>query len=245
MDPTFHAFILAGFAIFLGHLVSCVTGFGANVVALPLLALVVGIEPGKVAIVVLSTLLYGALTFRWWNRVQWKELGIIIAVTGVGLVLGMTFFEVLPPTASKIVLGIFVCLVGLQGLFKPGLLRIVPDWLARVLLFVGGVVHGAFTVGGPLMVIYCHRAIPEKQTFRSTLGAMWLLLNLGLVAGWAIRSDWPPGALKLTLIGIPFTAAGLVLGEIIHHRIQPKQFQMWVNALLIITGTMLALQAVR
>ncbi len=241
MDSPALTYTLAGLSIFLAHVVSSVTGFGANIVALPLLALVVGLAPGKVAIVLLSTLMYSALTLRWWRRVAWKELVIIVFVTGAGLALGMRFFELLPARASVLVLGIFVAVVGLQGLFKPQLLRAVPNWIATFLLFVGGIVHGAFTVGGPLMVIYCHRAIPEKNTFRSTLGFMWVLLNLGLITGWALRRNWPDGTTQLTLVGIPFTIAGLFVGEWIHRRVNAKQFQMWVNALLIVTGVMLAL----
>jgi uncharacterized membrane protein YfcA len=238
-------YLLAGLAIFAAHVVSSVSGFGANIVALPLLAMVVGIDSGKAAVIILSTLMYSALTVRWWRRVAWKELLVIVIVTGSGLVLGMRFFELLPAHASIITLGVFVASVGLQGLIKPDLLRAVPDFIAKVMLFAGGIVHGAFTVGGPLMVIYCHRAIPDKSRFRSTLGLMWVILNISLMIGWTLQHQWPAGTLHLTLVGLPFTAVGMMIGERIHHRVHPRHFQIWVNTLLIVTGIMLAISAAR
>jgi len=41
---------LAGLIIFAAHVVSAVTGFGSNILGLPLLALVVGLAAGKAAV---------------------------------------------------------------------------------------------------------------------------------------------------------------------------------------------------
>src|SRR4051812_8979650 len=92
--------LLAGALIFGGQLVSTVTGFGSNILALPLLALLVGLEPAKAAIVVLSTLIYLVLVAKWWRRVDRRELLFICVVGGVGLVAGMLLFHVLPQRAS-------------------------------------------------------------------------------------------------------------------------------------------------
>lgn len=243
MDHSFLAYILVGLVLFFAHVVSGVTGFGTNIVALPLLTLLVGLAPGRVSIVLLSTFMYAVLAIQWRRRVAWKELFAILIVAGAGLLAGVYFLTLIPARVSIITLGIFVAIVGLQGLFYPKLLAHVPMIIARVFLFLGGAVHGAFTVGGPLVVIYGRRVIHDKTTFRATLCVMWVALNAFLIAGWTYANHWPEKSFTIFFIGLPFAIAGMVAGEWIHHRVDAKQFQMWVNALLIVTGAILALTA--
>jgi uncharacterized membrane protein YfcA len=174
-----------------------------------------------------------------------RELLVLCVVGGIGLVFGMLLFRILPQRASIIALGVFVTLVGIQGLVRPQLLFAVPKPIAWVMLLLGGAVHGAFTVGGPLIIVYCRRAIRDKTTFRSTLTVVWIVLNFALMGGWTLTSAWRPGTLQLTLIGLPFSLAALIVGEWIHHRVDAKSFGVWVNVVLILSGTLLAVSAVR
>lgn len=243
MSPAL-VYFLAGLCIFMSHMVAGVTGFGNQIVALPLLALLVGLDAGKTTLVVLGTVMYTILTIRWHERVNVRALLPIVLFTGIGLVLGMILYERLPEHASKIALGVFVIVMGVQGLVRPALLNHVPDFVAKLLLVAGGVVHGAFTTGGPLLVIYCRRALPHKSEFRSTLGVMWIALNIGLMAGWAI-SGWPAPdkTLKLALVGLPFVLAGLYTGEYLHHRFDGPAFRAVVNCVLIVNGLILLVSA--
>src|SRR5688500_18876699 len=238
-------YFLAGLCIFMSHMIAGVTGFGNQIVALPLLALLVGLDAGKTTLVVLGTVMYTILTIRWHERVDVRALVPIVLFTGVGLVIGIVLYEWLPERASKVALGAFVIVMGVQGLVRPMLLNHVPDVVAKILLVAGGVVHGAFTTGGPLLVIYCRRALPDKSQFRSTLAVMWIALNIGLMSGWAI-SGWPdPGkTLRLVLVGLPFVLAGLYTGEYLHHRLDGPTFRRVVNVVLIVNGLILLISAV-
>ena len=231
--------LLAGLIIFAAHMVSAVTGFGANVLGLPLLALVVGLVPGKQGLVVQSMLVSLYLAARWRRRIDWKQLLVILLITGVGLVVGMYLFELLPPRGSAIVLAIFVMAVALRELLKVAPDFRAPPWLARTMLFLGGVVHGAFTTGGPLMVIYCHKALPHKAVFRATLAVMWLALAIGLIAGWTAARAWDPATPRVVVVGLPFLVAGIVAGEYLHHRVDERRFAVVVNATLLAVGTVL------
>lgn len=231
--------LLAGLLIFASHAVAGVTGFGNQIVALPLLAVLVGLDAGKCTLVVLGTVMYTILTIRWHERINWRELLIVVAFAGVGLVIGMMIVARLNERASEVTLGIFVLIMGLQGMLRPSLLKLVPDPVARLLVVGGGVIHGAFTTGGPLLVIYAQRAMPEKGQFRSTLGVMWLALNAGLMTGWTVTGSWSPRTPTLCLVGLPFLLAGLSLGEHLHHKLDGPAFRAFVNAVLIFNGIVL------
>lgn len=232
-------YLLAGLIIFSGHLIAGIAGFGNQIVALPLLAMLVGLDAGKCTLVVLGTVMYTILTVRWHERINWRQLAIIIVLAGVGLVIGMYIFEMLNPRASKFALGVFVLVMGVQGLVRPALLKLVPEPVAKLLVLGGGIVHGAFTTGGPLLVIYAQRAMPEKGEFRSTLGVMWILLNVGLMTGWTVTHKWSPRTPMLCLVGVPFLFAGLTLGEYLHHKLDGPSFRAFVNVVLVINGGLL------
>src|SRR5687767_13837389 len=87
--------LLAGLLIFASHLVAGITGFGNQIVALPLLALLVGLDAGKCTLVVLGTVMYTVLTARWHTHINRRELVVIVVLAGIGLVIGMYIFEML------------------------------------------------------------------------------------------------------------------------------------------------------
>jgi uncharacterized membrane protein YfcA len=203
--------------------------------------MVVGLDAGKCTLVVLGTVMYAVLTARWHRRVNVRELGVIVTLAGVGLVAGMYLFERFDQheRAMRVALGVFVLVVGIQGLVRPTLLKLVPTPVARVLVLAGGIVHGVFTTGGPLLVIYAQRAMPHKSEFRTTLGVMWLILNVGLMTGWTLSHSWSPRTPMLCLVGLPFTFAGLTAGEYLHHKLDGPTFRRFVNALLVLNGLLL------
>jgi uncharacterized membrane protein YfcA len=232
---------LVGLLIFCSHVIAGIAGFGNQVITLPLLAMLVGLTAGKCSLVVLGTVMYTILTIRWHKHINYRQLGIIVVLAGVGLVVGMYLFERFDhhERAMHIALGVFVLVFGIQGLIRPTLLNLIPKPIARVLVLAGGVVHGALTTGGPLLVIYAQRVMPHKSEFRNTLGVLWLVLNAVLMTGWTISHSWSPETWKLCVVGLPFLFAGLTTGEYLHHKLDGKLFRAFVNALLVMNGLLL------
>jgi hypothetical protein len=238
-------YTLAALCIFSGHVIAGIAGFGNQIVALPLLAMLVGLDAGKCTLVVMGTIMYAILTARWHEHINWRQLAIIVVLAGVGLVIGMYVFERFDQheRAMRVALGAFVLVIGVQGLVRPTLLKFVPTPVAKLLVLAGGVVHGAFTTGGPLLVIYAQRAMPHKSEFRSTLGVMWLILNVALMIGWTVSHNWSDQTLTLCLVGLPFLIAGLTIGEYLHHKLDGPSFRTFVNVVLILNGLVLILFA--
>jgi len=238
-----HQIILAGIIIFAAHFVAGVTGFGSGLLGLPLLALLVSLDVGKQSLFVLSTALYIYIVARWHEHINWKQLIIMMLIGGLGMPLGLYLARVVEPKHAILALGVFVGLVGLRNLLFPKLNRAMPRWIALVLLFIGGIVHGAFTTGGPLLIVYADQTIKHKSTFRSTLSLLWLALNLMLFVGWTWKHSWAAATPKLTLIGLPFLVAGLAAGEYAHHRIDERGFRRAVSVTLVIIGVLVVATA--
>ena len=123
-----------------------------------------------------------------------------------------------------------------QSQQTPGRLR---PLVGASLLAGGGIIHGLFASGGPLIVYHASREIPDKQVFRVTLSTLWILLNSALLVSYAFtgRIDVESAALagKLLLA----LAAGVVLGELIHKRVNERRFRVVVQGVLLFTGAVL------
>ncbi|MGE4488843.1 MAG: sulfite exporter TauE/SafE family protein [Kiritimatiellales bacterium] len=243
MDP-FTAILLFGVVVFITHLLEGITGFGCTVLALPFAALLLGLHAAVPALVVLAWLLalYIIITSR--RHIQWKQYLFIVIHAGIGLPVGMILFDKLPEAALKALLGVFMLGVGLRGFIKTWRAghEVAPAkdsrsiWM-RLILFTGGIIHGAFGSGGPFMVIYAGRALPNKSLFRVTLCLLWATLNTILIVKWTLTGGvWTPEVGKATAVGLPFLIGGMFAGDWLHHRVNERNFRLLVYGVLFLSG---------
>lgn len=115
-----------------------------------------------------------------------------------------------------------------------------PRWLYYLLLVAGGVVHGLFSSGGPFVVLYAAKALPDKGKFRATLCLLWTTLNTVIIASYFVAGTGiGPGAAKATAAMLPFLALGILVGERLHKKATPAVFSTLVFAMLLATGVVM------
>lgn len=108
--------------------------------------------------------------------------------------------------------------------------------LNYLLLPVAGVIHGIFVSGGPLLISYLTKRIPEKNQFRTTISTVWIFLN-ALVLLDDIRSGyWDMKLVITTLIAAPFLFGGLKIGSILYKRMSQHTFMIVTFVLLLLMG---------
>ena len=108
--------------------------------------------------------------------------------------------------------------------------------MLNFILFIGGCIHGAFTSGGPLVIIYAAEKLKNKSNFRSTLCMVWVTLNTIIVAQSFIKGDITPEVTKLLLYTLPFLIIGAILGNYAHHKIKDTIFSKMVYIILFISA---------
>jgi uncharacterized membrane protein YfcA len=54
------------------------------------------------------------------------------------------------------------------------------------ILFLGGVIHGLYSTGGPMVVYYLAREPIDKKAFRTTLAMVWLITGSFLLINYAV-----------------------------------------------------------
>ncbi len=226
------------------QLVETATGFGATVMALALGAHFLPLDTWVVTLVLIALLQSSWLVAR---NVRHIELGLllkrILPLCALGLVVGRMLFSVLDLAGLQVVLGCFVVTVAVLELVRlqrgKAAGAALPAPVAGGLLLGGGIVHGLFASGGPLVVYYVSRRLPDKRRFRATLSLLWLLLNTTLAITHGASGRLNGATLQLAGAILPALVMGIVLGEILHKRMNDLLFRKVVQGVLLVTGVFL------
>lgn len=250
--PDYARYLVIGIIVFATHYQEGITGFGCAALALPFVAMLVGLQTAVPLLVILGWLIAIGIVLLDRRGVAWKEFAIIVVLLGIGLPIGAWASDALPEYTLKWILAGFMIVVGIHGLIRQGLRYAPPRemTLARramlgIFVPMGGIIQGAFGTGGPLLVIYATRAIPEKSAFRGTLCVVWIAVNAVLIGHFASRGALTPDVLRLAAFCLPFVLAGMFLGNRTHYRVNELVFRRVVYGVLIASGAFLACSLVR
>lgn len=240
--------LIAGSIVFITFTVEGIAGFGSTVMALPFIAVLIGVDKAVPVLSSLSILLSLFIVLRSRRNLDWREYGFIVLHVGLGVPVGLFMMDTLPKEWLIALLVCFMFFVGIRGLLslrssQSPVLSEVPgkkSFLSRIVLFTGGIIQGAFSSGGPVVVMYASKALKEKSEFRAVLSSLWLTTNTVMAVKWTLSGTvWTPQMGRMILGMLPFIAAGMTLGDCLHNKVDQRNFTVLVYTVLILAGVML------
>lgn len=243
-------FVLVALMQVIGFFVQGCTGFGCTIIAAAVTNGLLGTEAGVPYGTLITLPFLCFLGIKAFREVSWKDLVRIVVLCLPGIFLGNYLFQAISPDIAKISIGAMVTLIALMNIYKsivkPKLFGVndinnEQDSTAKKIfryscLILGGIVHGAFNIGGPLITVYTIEAVQEKEKFRNTMNMVWVVLNT-----WNAFSQYRSGAftpymLSAFLVGLPMAAIGFFLGMEFLKKINREQFLRIVYVVLLFVG---------
>ena len=233
-------------AIFGAYVVRGMSGFGAGLVAAPLLAMVLPVHVVIPTTGLLVFVLFIFLTIRDRRSVIWREFKLLVLPTLAGVVAGLVLFRSLDNDLLLILLGSFLVLYAMYmfAVHALGLpqFRCSERW-AWPLGFAGAFIDTLFGGGGgTLVVIYMHARGIGKMEFRATVAMLWFIEMIARIGGYGIAGYYTRDVLLLVAALLPITWAGTWVGERLGNRITPDTFSRILAALLMLSGISLLLK---
>jgi hypothetical protein len=226
-------------------------GFAATVIAVSLGAQLVPLDELLPAFVPVNMMLSLWLLVTGWRAIAWRVLVVeVVPMVAVGAAAGLALFHMPNKAALAAAFGGFVAALATLQLLRPAARPLAPPW-RLAMLGAGGVAHGLFGTGGPMIVYVMRRRITEraanaesgKRTFRATLAVLWFSLNIGLCANFASLGLYERRTLDTGLAIAAAVLPGLWIGERIHRALDAAWFERVVWGLLLCAGAALAIRS--
>jgi uncharacterized membrane protein YfcA len=234
-------YLVACGAMVLSQTVYVLLGFGAGLIAVGIMAMVI---PDVRDIVVMLLLLNLPaelwVVSRSWREVAWRGMAVILAGVFVGVPVGSWILKYGNPTFLLTLLGIVLVVVGSVFLVTPvGRRYRIPAWIAGPVGLVGGILTGLFGTGGPPLIFYFQLRGVDKTVFRGSLMTIFLSMTLVRVPSYAAVGLITAPTMWSALTVFPAVLLGAWLGNSIHVRISEQAFRRVVSAVLVALGILL------
>jgi uncharacterized protein len=218
-------------------------GFGATVITVSLGAQLLPLDVLLPAWVPLNIAMSAFLVVRNRRHIAWRFLFVdIVPIVGAGTVIGVLLFHLPNKTLFAAILGAFVAALSLLQLVRPATRPLARAWQYGFLA-IGGVAHGLFGTGGPMIVYVARRRLPDAAAFRATLCLLWLGLNLGLVANYIALGLFSPTTGNYSLLIAAVMIPGIFVGNKLHYALPPATFERCVWIGLFVAGLALAVRS--
>ena len=232
-----------GISVFAAYVVRGMSGFGAGLIAAPLLAMVLPVHVVIPTTGLLVFVLFIFLTIRDRRSVIWRELKLLAPPTIIGVIAGLFLFRALDNRLLLIMLGSFLVAYAAYMLavhaFGLPQFKCSERW-AWPLGFAGSFLDTLFGGGGgTLVVIYMHAREIGRAEFRATVAMLWFLEMIARISGYALSGFYTRDVLLLFAALLPVTWAGTWVGEHLGNRVSTETFSRILAVLLMLSGVSL------
>lgn len=235
-------FTLLGAALIVtvAYTVYGLTGFGASIIAIPLLAYFFPLRFAVPMMLVFDFFAGLFLGLRNRKHLDRSELLRLLPFLLIGMVAGMTVLVQASERWLLLMLGTFVLSYAGWSLLRKAVTAPISSRWAVPAGMIGGAFTALYGTGGPVYMIYLARRLPDKTVMRATIGVLIFgtaLLRLVLFTGSGLYRQ--NGLLPLAFALLPCAILGYLAGSHLHVRIPEKLAYQAVWVLLIAGGTSL------
>jgi uncharacterized membrane protein YfcA len=233
--------LFAAAVLLVAYLVRGIAGFGSGLIAVPLLAMIYPVQIVVPVVVLFDYVGSASQGIRHRDKIAWREELPLIPFTLVGVALGLTLLQSLASATLRQALGAFVIAYAVYQLLPLPALK-GSRLFAVPLGFCGGVIGTLFGTGGPFYVVYFGLRTLDKDAFRATFAANFLIdgaIRLAAFASFGFFAGRIPWAI---LAGLPLVAAGLWFGGRIHANLSTATYARLISVLLFFSGIILLLK---
>jgi uncharacterized membrane protein YfcA len=228
--------------VFVAFFIRALTGFGAGLIAIPMLALMYPL-PFVVPLQLLFELAISVLLLpRVWRDVDWPQ----VARVAVGMLAGnLSGSYLLANVANEFLKSVLIVVVLLFGVYlawsakRPAAFAIGSRW-GLVFGLVGGVFGGAFGMSGPLVVLYLSCQFTRKEVMRASLIGLFGVSSIWTLCAHSFNGLYSTDTFRLAVRLLPAFLLATWLGHRAHLRVSEVVFRRVVAGILVIAGLLLA-----
>ncbi|MBS1248463.1 MAG: hypothetical protein MAG431_00014 [Chloroflexi bacterium] len=225
--------------IFFSTFVRSALGFGDALIAMPLLALVVGMQTATPLVAMGASTIAFTILLKSWRKVEVKAAWRLVVSTWIGIPIGLFFLKEAPEPLIKAILGILLVGFSLYNLISPKLPQLKNEKWSFATGLIAGILGGAYNTNGPPVVVYgmLRKWPPEK--FRATLQGYFLPTGSAILIGHGLAGLWTPTVVRLYLYCLPVILVSTLIGGWANKKIPQGKFDKIIYGFLVLMGVLL------
>lgn len=232
------------------NIIQCITGFAGTVLAMPFSVMLVGFDVARPILNVLGIVASVIIVAQKRQFVNKKELLKITCIMLAGMVPGFLIINHFSVNSGVLYKTLGIIVIGFTAL---GIIRSrrqdknnvkkqkrpFNDIVMYGLLLLSGIVHGMFVCGGPLLVVYANDKLKDSDEFRSTVSAVWIVLNSINMFTDIGAGRFNGNTVILLLISTAVLFLAMLIGNLIYKHMNKKAFMVLTYTLMAISGASL------
>lgn len=224
------------------------TGFGATIIAVPILIHVMPLQFAVPMAVLFDMACTAAVGGSNRHLVSLPELKRLFPWMLIGIAVGTILLDKLGTRWPLIALGVFVLAVCARGLLAAQAMSrpsLHPLW-ALPFGLVGGVFSALFGTGGPIYTIYLTRQLTDVDRFRATIAVVILISGITRVVTFGSAGFYSQDSLLLIAAALlPIALLGAFVGSKFRTRVSQALQKKCILLLLAAAGASALLRGLR
>ncbi len=245
MTDPFHIVMAGTLITLLSGVIQGTFGFGFGLVSIPLLSLFLPAKDVVPAMLLHGTLLNIMVISESWREIRIGRLWPLFIAGLLGIPIGTWLLRVIDPGHLRVVVGGVVIIsaailaTGYRVPLKNERATLLPTG------FVSGILNGAITMSGPPVVLFLANQNTPHRTFRASLVAYFLFLNIFTIPAYIIGDLLTAPALHISLNLVVGTIIGTSLGIYMSKKIHERAFRLIALAIVAISGLLSLVDGLR
>jgi uncharacterized protein len=229
--------------VFLAVFTQSLTGFGSGLVSMALMPNVIGVRTAVPLVAMITGTLEFFLLIRYRAAFQLGNVWRMTITSIIAIPIGVWALRNISEQVLLPILGIIMTGYALYALFNFKLPKLEhPGW-AFLAGFLAGLLSGAYSVGGPPVIIYGNCRGWKPDEFKSNLQGFFLVNDALAVINHGLAGNLTPLVLRGYVWVLPAIALGFFAGTRLDRYLEPQRFRKIVLVMLVIMGIRLILTA--
>jgi uncharacterized membrane protein YfcA len=230
-----------GLATLAAFVVRGLSGFGSSMIGIGALSILLPparVVPAFLAIELLTTahLLPGV-----WRRVDWRSLRWVVVGSALATPAGLQLLAGMDPDPMRLLVSLCLMIIAvlmLGGWAQRLAPRQAPGALGALSAgMASGLLNGAAGIGGPPAIVF-YFSTTGTAVSRASLIAYFLFTDLYALAWAGGKGLLGSAAWPLILVALPFSLAGVWLGQRMYLRLDDGRLRHLIWSLLALLGTL-------
>ena len=236
MDIFANDYLLVGGIIFLAALTQSITGFGFAIVSMSFLPQIIGLKTAVPLVTLVSISANIIIWYSYRHDCNFKAVRQLVLASLAATPIGVLLLDYIPEAIALKGLGILISSYVLYDWLQFKL----PSFKSLIWAYffggMSGILNGAYTTGGPPVIIYakCRRWQPRE--FKGNLTAIFFFSSLLAAVVHSLQGNITVTVGRYAIYSFPGFTLGLWLGIILSRSINPVVFKRITLALLLLSG---------